>query len=121
MEVVTQLWMLQELQSGLGMEAFIIYRRDRENMPAHDFEAEEALTEGVKINWLRSIKNVENNAFTVEIMEIKDGKLSGTGNYETLEADALIMALGQDTDTGFYINFKVFNLKVTEPLKLITQ
>ncbi len=85
----------------LGAEAFIIYRRDRENMPAHDFEADEALTEGVKINWLRSIKNVDDKEFTVEIMEIKDGKLTGSGKYETLEADALIMALGQDTDTGF--------------------
>ncbi|MFT3902045.1 MAG: NAD(P)-binding protein [Niabella sp.] len=85
----------------MGAEAFIIYRRDREHMPAHDFEAEEALTEGVKINWLRSIKNVDDNNFTVEVMEIKDGKLTGTGKYETLEADALIMALGQDTDTGF--------------------
>ncbi len=85
----------------LGAEAFIIYRRDRENMPAHDFEAEEALTEGVKINWLRTIKTVEENAFQVEIMEIVDGKLTATGKYETLEADALIMALGQDTDTSF--------------------
>ncbi len=85
----------------LGAEAFIIYRRDREHMPAHDFEAEEALTEGVKINWLRTIKNIDDTSFTVEIMEIKDGKLTATGMYETLEADALIMALGQDTDTNF--------------------
>ena len=85
----------------LGAEAFIIYRRDRENMPAHDFEAEEALTEGVKINWLRTIKTVEENSFTIEVMEIRDGKLTATGKYETLEADALIMALGQDTDTSF--------------------
>jgi NADPH-dependent glutamate synthase beta subunit-like oxidoreductase len=86
----------------LGVEeAFIIYRRDREHMPAHDFEAEEALTEGVKINWLRTIKNVDNNAFTVEVMDIKDGKLTTTGQYETLEADSLILALGQDTDTHF--------------------
>ena len=86
----------------LGVEeAFIIYRRDREHMPAHDFEAEEALTEGVKINWLRTIKNVDNSSFTVEIMDIKDGKLTATGQYETLEADSLILALGQDTDTNF--------------------
>ena len=86
----------------LGVEeAFIIYRRDREHMPAHDFEAEEALTEGVKINWLRTIKNVDNSSFTVEVMDIKDGKLTATGQYETLEADSLILALGQDTDTNF--------------------
>jgi NADPH-dependent glutamate synthase beta subunit-like oxidoreductase len=82
-------------------EAFIIYRRDRENMPAHDFEADEALTEGVKINWLRTIKAVEETTFTVEIMELDNGQLKATGRYETLEADSLILAVGQDTDTNF--------------------
>ncbi len=95
----------------MGADAFIIYRRDRENMPAHDFEADEAMTEGVKINWLRSIKNIDDKEFTVEIMEIKDGKLVGSGKYETLEADALIMALGQDTDTGFVS--KLSGIKIT--------
>ena len=55
-------------------EAFIIYRRDREHMPAHDFEADEALGEGVKIHWLRTIKSIDQNAFTVEVMNIVDGK-----------------------------------------------
>lgn len=85
----------------LGAEAFIIYRRDRENMPAHDFEAEEALTEGVKINWLRTIKAIDDKSFTVEVMEIVDGKLTATGKFEQLEADSLIMAVGQDADTNF--------------------
>lgn len=82
-------------------EAFVIYRRDRENMPAHDFEADEALSEGVKINWLRTIKNIDETKFTVEIMELVDGKPQPTGKYETLEADSLILAIGQDTDTSF--------------------
>ncbi|HLP92600.1 MAG TPA: NAD(P)-binding protein [Saprospiraceae bacterium] len=89
----------------LGYEPMIIYRRDREHMPAHAFEAEEALAEGVKINWLRSIKEVEGNAITVEIMRVNDqGKPEGTGVYETLEADSLILALGQETDTAFLKN-----------------
>ena len=33
-------------------EALIVYRRDRAHMPAHAFEADEALEEGVKIRWL---------------------------------------------------------------------
>ena len=37
-------------------EALIVYRRDRAHMPAHAFEAEEAIEEGVKIKWLTSIK-----------------------------------------------------------------
>ena len=87
----------------LGVEeAMIIYRRDRSSMPAHDFEADEALEEGVVINWLRTIKEIDRSTFKVEIMELDDnGKPQPTGKFETLEADSLILALGQDTDTAF--------------------
>lgn len=83
-------------------EALIIYRRDREHMPAHDFEADEALEEGVKIHWLRTIKEIDQSTFTVEVMKIgEDGRPQPTGELETLEADSLILALGQNVDTGF--------------------
>jgi formate dehydrogenase beta subunit len=83
-------------------EAMIIYRRDRSSMPAHDFEADEALEEGVKINWLRTIKEIDRSTFKVEIMALDDdGRPQPTGEYESLEADSLILAVGQDTDTAF--------------------
>jgi formate dehydrogenase (NADP+) beta subunit len=86
----------------LGYEPLIIYRRDRDHMPAHPFEADEALEEGVIIHWLRSIKAVDQTAFTVEVMELDEaGRPRPTGRTETLEADALILALGQDVDTEF--------------------
>jgi formate dehydrogenase beta subunit len=86
----------------LGVEPMIIYRRDRAHMPAHEFEADEAIEEGVKIHWLRTIKSIDETAFTVEVMEIdENGRPRGTGQFETIEADDLILALGQDTDTGF--------------------
>ncbi len=85
---------------GAG-EALVIYRRDREHMPAHDFEADEALSEGVKIHWLRTIKEISSTSITVEVMRLENGKPVPTGELETLEADALILALGQDTDTAF--------------------
>src|SRR5450755_1688439 len=55
-------------------EAVIVYRRTRERMPALDFEVEEALQEGVLVKWL------------------------STGQLETLKADSLVLALGQDVD-----------------------
>lgn len=82
-------------------EALIIYRRDREHMPAHDFEADEALSEGVKIHWLRTIKDLDSNSLTVERMEVVDGKPVPTGEFEVLEADSVILALGQSTETAF--------------------
>ncbi len=40
-------------------EAIIVYRRTREKMPAHDFEVEEALEEGVMVKWLSTIKQAD--------------------------------------------------------------
>ena len=86
----------------LGHEPMIIYRRDREHMPAHEFEADEAIEEGVKVHWLRTIKTIDQSTFTVEVMQIDaNGRPQPTGEIEELEADALILALGQDTDTDF--------------------
>ena len=86
----------------LGHEPLIVYRRDYAHMPAHSFEADEAMEEGVKIHWLRSISSIEGPTMRVEVMEIgADGKARGTGKYETLEADAVVLAVGQDADTRF--------------------
>ena len=80
-------------------EAVIVYRRTREKMPAHDFEVEEALEEGVLMKWLSTIRNVEGGAITVEKMALdEEGRPVGTGEFETLEADSLVLALGQDVD-----------------------
>ena len=40
-------------------EAIVVYRRTRERMPAHDFEVEEALEEGVMMKWLSTIKHAD--------------------------------------------------------------
>ncbi len=86
----------------LGYEPLIIYRRDKAHMPAHDFEADSAAEEGVKIHWLRTIKEIDHTTFKVEAMRIdENGRPVPTGEIETLEADSLIMALGQRTDTEF--------------------
>ncbi len=83
-------------------EAMIVYRRDRAHMPAHEFEADEALAEGVKIKWLTSIKEIAGGDFTVERMTIgDDGRAKPTGEFETLKADAVVLALGQETDSSF--------------------
>ena len=86
----------------LGHEPVIVYRRDRSHMPAHDFEAQEALEEGVEIHWLRTIRSIDGPTMTVEVMELDEkGRPHGTGRLETLEADDLILALGQESDTAF--------------------
>ncbi len=80
-------------------EALIVYRRTREKMPAHDFEVEEALQEGVMIKWLSTIKQAGEGTITVEKMALDDkGFPQPTGEFETLEADSVVLALGQDVD-----------------------
>ena len=81
-------------------EAIIVYRRTRDKMPAHDFEVEEALQEGILIKWLSTIKNVsDEGTLTVEKMVLDaTGFPQPTGELETLESDSLILALGQDVD-----------------------
>jgi len=86
-------------------DALIVYRRTREQMPAHEEEAEEAEQEGVTINWLRTITAFDGPQLTVEAMELDEtGFPRPTGRFETLAADTVILALGQDADTGFLRN-----------------
>src|SRR6266568_1269068 len=83
-------------------DALIVYRRTREQMPAHEDEAEEAEREGVRINWLRTITAFDGPELTIEAMELDEhGFPQPTGRFETLAADTVILALGQESDTAF--------------------
>jgi NADPH-dependent glutamate synthase beta subunit-like oxidoreductase len=80
-------------------EAVVVYRRTRERMPAHDFEVEEALEEGVLMKWLSTIKEADGGKLVIERMELDEtGFPQPTGELEELEADSVILALGQETD-----------------------
>ena len=80
-------------------DAVIVYRRSREQMPAHDVELEEALKEGITVRWLSTISNFEGDHLTIEKMRLNDeGFPVPTGEFEELGADAVVLALGQDSD-----------------------
>ncbi len=80
-------------------ESIVVYRRNREKMPAHDFEVEEAEEEGVMMRWLSTIKEADGGKLTIEKMELDEtGFPQPTGELEELEADSVVLALGQDTD-----------------------
>ena len=83
-------------------EALIVYRRTRAQMPAHEEEAADAEREGVRINWLRTISAFDAPSLKVEVMELDaSGFPQPTGRFETLAADTVVLALGQDADTAF--------------------
>jgi NADPH-dependent glutamate synthase beta subunit-like oxidoreductase len=80
-------------------EAVVVYRRTRDRMPAHESELREAEDEGVLFTWLTTIKQVDSGKLTVERMELDEtGFPQPTGELEELDADALVLALGQETD-----------------------
>jgi NADPH-dependent glutamate synthase beta subunit-like oxidoreductase len=83
-------------------EAMIVFIKDRAHMEAHAFEADEALAEGIKIRWLSSIHDIGPESITVERMALDThGTAQPTGEFETLPASAVVLALGQAADSGF--------------------
>ena len=89
----------------LGAEPVIIYRRDEAHAPSFKEEVAEAREEGVRFQWLRRIAKGEERQLTLEVMELDEhGKPKPTGQFETIEADAVVLSLGQQADTGFLRN-----------------
>jgi len=80
-------------------EAVVVYRRTREKMPAHDSEVAEALDEGITMRWLSTIKHAGEGKLLIEKMKLDEtGFPQPTGEFEELEADTLVLALGQNAD-----------------------
>jgi dihydropyrimidine dehydrogenase (NAD+) subunit PreT len=82
-------------------EVTIAYRRDREAMKASAYEQEVALTNGVVIRECLAPKRLIGEAGQVRAIELErvvpdsSGRLSGTGETVTLEADQVFKAIGQ--------------------------
>ena len=54
-------------------EPVIVYRRNRERMPAHPTELAEAEQEGIAFRWLTTIAGVEHGKIKIERMELTSG------------------------------------------------
>ncbi len=80
-------------------DAVVVYRRNRDRMPAHDFEVDEAIEEGVRMKWLSTIAHADGGKITIEKMRLDDtGFPQPTGEFEELAADSVVLALGQEAD-----------------------
>jgi len=96
--------------SRLGSEAFILYRRTRTEMPAHESEIEAALQEGVDIRFLvQPVKILEKHGKVAGLecvkMELGEPDESGRrrpapirGSEFTVDADCVMSAIGQQPD-----------------------
>jgi 2-oxoacid:acceptor oxidoreductase delta subunit (pyruvate/2-ketoisovalerate family) len=85
----------------LGAETVnIVYRKTLNSMPAHETEIHEALSEGIKILCLRTIRIIDHKEIVMDKMNYDEesGVLSKSGEEETLTADSVIFAVGQFVD-----------------------
>jgi heterodisulfide reductase subunit A-like polyferredoxin len=94
-------------------DVFILYRRSRAEMPASPEEIEEALEEGIKMEFLVAPKRVvgENGKVTgVECTRMELGEPDASGRRRPIEikgsefivpCEALIPAIGQEADLDF--------------------
>lgn len=86
----------------MGAEPIMVYRRTRDKAPAHEFEIEEALEEGVSMKWLSTIAGADAGEIRIEKMRLdENGYPQPTGEYETIAADSVVLALGQETNLSF--------------------
>ncbi len=109
----------------LGANPLLLYRRRREDMPAHPGEVEEALAEGVKMEFLLSPVEFigEGRVREVRLVRMTPGKQDREGRREvqpvegsefSIEVDGVIVAVGEEADfsllpEGFTEEGKVFS------------
>ncbi|MDR6757579.1 glutamate synthase (NADPH/NADH) small chain [Mycoplana sp. BE70] len=84
-------------------EVTICYRRGKEHMNASEFEQDLATSKGVMIrHWLQPKRVVGKDGHVmgieVEYTEMRDGRLTGTGETGILAADQIFKAIGQTFD-----------------------
>lgn len=92
---------LSRIIKRFGSEVTVYFAGDKKMMPAYDYETEDALAEGVHINLLKSITKTEDKKITLETMKVEKGKTIGANEFETIDADVLIIANRQETDSSF--------------------
>ncbi len=97
----------------------IIYRRSRDEMPAYDEDIKEAEDEGVKIQYLASPTMIIGEGRKVKAVECIKNELGGCdesgrctpvpieGSQFTIDADYVIIAIGQGPRLGFISDGKI--------------
>lgn len=89
----------------IGAEPIIVYRRNRDKMPANEEEMDGAIAEGVTVNWLTTIAKAEGEQLKIEKMALDDkGYPQPTGEFDTLPADSVVLAIGQNVDLSVLKN-----------------
>ncbi len=98
----------------LGADVSIVYRRDRDEMPANEHEIKEAMAEKIRFMFMRApLKIMGDSKGNVKGLEVakmvfegfdKNGrkKVSMTGEKEVLDCDMIIIATGEKVEFKYY-------------------
>ncbi len=98
----------------LGAQSVVVYRRSRREMPAHSSEVRDALAEGVEIVFQASpvgLSSTQRKGVAVEFVKMALGAPDASGRARpvpveesnfTLEADTLLVAVGETPDLSFF-------------------
>lgn len=112
---------LARMVKRFGSEATVYFAGDKKLMPAYDYETEDALAEGVDVQLLKSIKSISKNKIMLEQMKVEKGKAIGCNEFETIDADVLIIANKQETDSGFLRSVTGMVINEDGTIKIDTQ
>ncbi|MEK7682041.1 MAG: FAD-dependent oxidoreductase [Chloroflexota bacterium] len=89
----------------------VVYRRTRQEMPAHDFEVNEALHEGIQFYYLAAPERVQqmDGALRLHLQRMQLGEPDASGRRRpvpipddtfTMDVDNVLAAIGQSADTA---------------------
>ena len=92
---------LSRIIKRFDSEVVVYFSGDQKMMPAYDYETGDALAEGVHVQILKSIHSIKDKKITLEQMKVEKGKAVGTGVFETIDADVLIIANRHESESGF--------------------
>lgn len=112
---------LSRIIKRFGSDVSVYFPGDKKLMPAYDYETEDALAEGVDVQLFRSISSVKNNTITLETMKVEKGKAVGTNEFETIQADVLITALRQESDSAFLREYPAILINEDGTVKIDAQ
>ncbi len=93
-----------------AQDVTVISREEKEHMSAHPSEIKEALEEGTELISLRAIRSINDQQITLERLKTSEMHHSGhsyvveTGEFETIEADIVVLAIGQVIDEQLFNN-----------------
>lgn len=115
-------------------EVIMIYRRSRDEMPAHQNEVNEALYEGGKMIFLAGPERIEgkNGSLTLSCIRMELGQPDSSGRPQpipikgsnfTLDCDSIVIAVGQVPDIPGRFNLRVAddNTILVDPERLVTE